>query len=532
MSAPTQPPRKRNKDAKGIKPSAPGTVEAWLDMLVSMLGLPKADRQRVRDELEDHLRSRIDDLLITGHSEPEALKQAASELGETADLARQLTHAHAPPRKRTYAMHAALFAIAGSIAAVGISLSGGGSGPNTVNGVPVVSSVPVIGMATDGQEPRIHDTRVNLRDTTLEAVIKSVMSIADRPVLVHWDRLEDTGIGRDTPIDFDVEPLPHHLIHGLLIEHFSRQMVGDTLAMYESDELYEISARSHFDQRSKSRQIYPVVDILKSVRDSMQTGTRSLTQSNVSDELSDVIQMHVESDAWVSRGGNLASISVIDRSLVVTAPERIHEQVASLLDGMRGEMRSREQSMIERQRRVATTLGAEHQSLMQQLRKIEDAQAQTRAKILTLANSQTRNAESITETAMLEAESERLFRQAAELESRIRYIQTRLIAAEYEPMAQSPSTRDLDLSITVNGTGRNTSSYPCPSEGMTVQAFLKNNRRLSVKSNSSMQVFRHGSFLVSIDAEDIRGPGGQIELLPGDSVILGGLDAPDSRGEG
>ncbi len=91
------------KQRNPVHPSSNDAILSWLDVLTSMLSLSESKRMQVRDELEDHLRSRVDDLLITGLEEHQAVKQAVSELGETAQLAKVVTnaHTHTTPRRRT-----------------------------------------------------------------------------------------------------------------------------------------------------------------------------------------------------------------------------------------------------------------------------------------------------------------------------------------------------------------------------------------------------------------------------------------------
>lgn len=104
-------------------PTSRDGIDAWLDVLTSMLALPPSQRAQVRDELEDHLRSRVDDLLIAGSPEPEAVRTAIAELGETAQLARHITSAnHTPKSFRRFAMNATFFVLAGSILTASVSM--------------------------------------------------------------------------------------------------------------------------------------------------------------------------------------------------------------------------------------------------------------------------------------------------------------------------------------------------------------------------------------------------------------------------
>lgn len=99
------------------------TIESWLDVLVTMLKLPSAHRDQIRDELEDHLRSRVDDLLIMGKSEPDAIQTAIHELGETAELAKLIsTASHTRTPFRRFAMNATFFVLAGSILTASVSM--------------------------------------------------------------------------------------------------------------------------------------------------------------------------------------------------------------------------------------------------------------------------------------------------------------------------------------------------------------------------------------------------------------------------
>ena len=104
-------------------PTSRDGIETWLDVLTSMLSLPSSQRTQVRDELEDHLRSRVDDLLVLGKSEAEAIRTAISELGETAQLARHISSASRTPKSfRRFAMNATFFVLAGSVLTASVSM--------------------------------------------------------------------------------------------------------------------------------------------------------------------------------------------------------------------------------------------------------------------------------------------------------------------------------------------------------------------------------------------------------------------------
>ncbi len=95
-----------------INPSSKDPIVSWLDVMSNMLELPDTQRKQVRDELEDHLRSRVDDLIIMGNTEHQAIKIAVSELGETAEIAKLISNAHSIPTRRRTIMNTLAIAAA------------------------------------------------------------------------------------------------------------------------------------------------------------------------------------------------------------------------------------------------------------------------------------------------------------------------------------------------------------------------------------------------------------------------------------
>jgi hypothetical protein len=118
----------QKKQAEGVASSKRDPVADWLGVFVPMLGLPAKGAAELRDELEDHLRARVDDLMITGSSEAEATRRAVAELGKTAELARTFRSARSEPRRRRL-MQFAILGVAGVAAVMStVSLVGGPTG--------------------------------------------------------------------------------------------------------------------------------------------------------------------------------------------------------------------------------------------------------------------------------------------------------------------------------------------------------------------------------------------------------------------
>ena len=65
----------------------PSSIESWLSLFARLLRLPDANKKAIVDELDQHLRERVRDLMLGGKSETDALRLAIDELGGAAELA-------------------------------------------------------------------------------------------------------------------------------------------------------------------------------------------------------------------------------------------------------------------------------------------------------------------------------------------------------------------------------------------------------------------------------------------------------------
>tara|TARA_R110002096_G_scaffold173781_5_gene348508 strand:+ start:155010 stop:156317 length:1308 start_codon:yes stop_codon:yes gene_type:complete len=168
-----------------VTPSNRDSIASWLDVLTSMLSLPEGQREQVRDELEDHLRSRVDDLLITGTPEPEAIRIAVAELGETAELAKLISHAHtrANPRRRMMNIALITAAIAGmSIGGISWNNAGG-------TGLVMPSSEGVV-LAAESTERETADDRVqtfDIENSSMKTILTEIALKFDRELQLSRD---------------------------------------------------------------------------------------------------------------------------------------------------------------------------------------------------------------------------------------------------------------------------------------------------------------------------------------------------------
>lgn len=373
-----------NKPTDTIRPPVPSAsdpVDAWLDVLVAMLSIPKPDRQRVRDELEDHLRSRIDDLLIHGLTEPQALQKAVAELGETADLARQLSHAHKPPRTRRYVMHALIIALAGTVVALGVNTMRPQTGLPSVAAVQR-ETVPVVQVAE----------RIPVRDKTIGEVLDAFRSQADRPVMIHWSMLQDLDLVPDAPTQIDADPLPFGTILQLLAER-TEPSLRNSIAVLETPDLIEIGSRSQFDQRTMQRRNYDLSELVGyEVKHPVTGQMANIARGGVSHTGNDgvlglamLLQTHVAPNDWAGNGGDLARYSAMGNVLVITAPERIHAEIAATIAELAETQRAsyREGQALAESRLSALAeqhgrLHAEYQELFNRWSEVTQGRADTK----------------------------------------------------------------------------------------------------------------------------------------------------------
>lgn len=167
-----------------VRPSARDPVERWLDVFIPMTGLPRSRAEEIRAELEDHLRARVADLMITGVSETEAVQRAVGELGETAALARGFRTALKP--RRHIMLHTALITTAGLAVAFGLYSANPPGGSTT----PVVS-------VGDGSESVRAPHDANLRRYDLSIFSEAGSTLEGSPEAISITRAIESLVTRD-----------------------------------------------------------------------------------------------------------------------------------------------------------------------------------------------------------------------------------------------------------------------------------------------------------------------------------------------
>lgn len=317
----------QTRDAKRmtVAPSNRDSIGSWLDVLTSMLSLPEGERLQVRDELEDHLRSRVDDLLITGTDEQEAVRIAVAELGETAELAKLITHAHtrANPRRRIMNTALIMAAIAG-LSVGGISLSNqqvGEVGTAGVNPVVVVD---------DGGEDRDAVHAFDMGMVSAHAVLREIARVFDRSLSVSREATNTQSammLGVHTP------------------QFFGEMSFEQAIAEFKN-QFDEVSGEYHL-AISEDSIVYQTVDEHQRSR----IVTRVLPSSDWIErhELFDYADS-LEKLLSVKHDLSMASIEVINEAIIVAAVPEVHEEILKLvfeLDAVIEQRKREQQQAIE-----------------------------------------------------------------------------------------------------------------------------------------------------------------------------------------
>ena len=382
----------------------------------------------MRDELEDHLRSRVDDLLIAGQSEREAVRKAVEELGETVELARRFRAARATPIRRSI-MHATLFAVAGAVVAAAV---GTFTSPR-----PIPPATPAAALVAQGEAPAPADTAAKTdgprdiasvvipvdteNDIMMGELLEQTAEANGLRLYVAWGTLSEIGIQADTVL----EDAPTKGVSlGRAIELFAPALgVDPDLPMdaFVENGLLYVSSAEDVAQHTRRTEKYDASGLVAG----------SEHEEVAMRELVELIQNMVAPNGWVDLGGDEASINIAGTVLYVSGPARTHakidELLASLADDsaealMRQEI-SDERAARERDDRLHGLM-AERDELRETFRgKIE------------LHTRLTKQAESVEtppdERPKIEAQLQLLVRELAAIEQSLNYLDQRIIDLRY-----------------------------------------------------------------------------------------------------
>lgn len=300
---------------RSVTPSSKDSITGWLDVLTSMLPLSEPQRSQVRDEIEDHLRSRVDDLLITGMSEPEAVRVAVGELGETAELAQLITSAHQRTTPRRRIMNTALIitAIAG-MSIGGYSLT---TGSNNTNGTKntMIAGAGAAGIASvaaaedESSDSEVHSFEV--KNKSMKEVLTSIASTFDRTVEISWD-VQRSELGAALNVHYGNFIGEYNFTQAIdaFKSIFREEIRGYKLTITDDAILYQ-----SYDEFQKAK----IINMIYATP-SWIGGTSE--RQNYAESLEELLK--------VKHDLSYASIRVVDQAIIVAAPPEIHAELGKL----------------------------------------------------------------------------------------------------------------------------------------------------------------------------------------------------------
>ncbi len=307
--------KQRTKPA--VRTSARDPITQWLDVFTKLLALPPAERERIRDELEDHLRMRVDDLMILGMSEPEAIEKAVTELGETAELAKRFKEARTSTRRRRL-MHTTMFAAAGLALTVG-----------AMNLIP--SSAPTPGatpsqVAGEKQPENDESMGKDIAPGNLEDIFTTIAESHGVKHFVHWGSLEEAGVFNDSEVGaIPASGLSMGKVAIFLNSHLGLDGADAVTARFE-DDILEFGTVRYFDKRE-------IITVDHDVSDLVPAGN-VLEYTAEADQLRKGISTVVEPYIW--RGEDAIGAIVCNGSqLSVRAPERVQGKIIEYIERLR-----------------------------------------------------------------------------------------------------------------------------------------------------------------------------------------------------
>lgn len=306
---------------------APPSIAAWLHALARRMNVPASERMAVCDELDAHLRQRVQELMLCGMSEATATEDAIEELGDAEELAKRYTRAYTHPRRRRI-MQIGMLGIAGAALVTAIVTL---SGPGSV--IPASAFQPV------REEPpaELRDVKVTA-DLSLRwgDFFQAVGQGAKLPVFVHWPQLRALGgaeaptISPDNGIGVELRGFSLDAAITLLNDH-ANLSADSGLAYRVQDGRIVFSSQAFFDRQETQLVTYDLSAAIAARQTDLDGGA---TTQEVVDSIKQLVTTLVHPDLWADNGGDLARMQTYGTKLFVSAPSRLQPKVQWVLSEM------------------------------------------------------------------------------------------------------------------------------------------------------------------------------------------------------
>lgn len=322
-------------------------IRSWLSVLGSMLRLPDAQAASIRDELESHLRLRVRDLMIEGHSEPRAVGLAIEELGDAASLAQRYRDAFENPFRRRL-MHSVLMLAAGAAVSVGtLAVLRPPVSPPTQDRPAQAGQAPTM-VKSPAIPPQVAlPPRSEIAaGATAQVILELIVAPMGRELLIKWDDLEQAGLSPEAksvrPFAW-TDPIEALRTVGSAFDLADQEPMR--LALYDFPEQPFVSTQGQV--AAASRMETRTIDV---------TGLLSLAgQTGKTEALVEVVRAAVFPEVWDVNGGD-CTISSFGPLLVVRARDPVQLKMRDVLDDLETKLtkgkQNRAQNQIDVSRRI------------------------------------------------------------------------------------------------------------------------------------------------------------------------------------
>lgn len=326
-------------------------VESWLNLVMSMLHVPEAERRGVGEELESHLRERVRDLMVAGVGEAEAAGRAIHELGDAAALARRYQEAIKPSGRR-HVMHAAAIGLASlAVGLGGAALLGNKQGVTPGQGeatsmqeartsaeakdfdaetneraAPMLAAHPPgqIRASTfvppeDEALARAAEISIEVRETTTWREVVEQVVRGGQSIKVRWEHFDEVGIDSASPIGLGMK---NATLAGAVLAFNEAGGEQSVLGLGMQNGVLLMGPQAALDREDRELVSLDLTPLLE----------RARGDEEAMEKVQQLIQSLVEPDSWRASGGDLGEMYVFGSKLFVKAPRRWMPRVRWVLN--------------------------------------------------------------------------------------------------------------------------------------------------------------------------------------------------------
>ncbi len=339
MTAPLRLSSREERAGDGLprlaeaRPSDP--IAAWLDVLTRML--PRRQAADVREELEDHVRARVRDLVLAGQDETAAVRAAITELGDAAAVAQRFREAGRVPTRRLV-MNIAVLGVAGAAlvtSLVGVMRPGEGNSQPEARALEGHSVRAGAGLSlrlgeevllggrsvrgfefqplerAGGREPEV--PALEFDDTQLGDALNFIAESAQLTLMVRWPSLGEAGFESESMLTANAPPGSLAAAFDALNGALSGSPEERALAFRVRNGVLEVARPQWFDRRESTLVRYD----LQPIED----------EGVSADDFMGAVMQFVSPADWQDNGGDLARQRIVGDFAFVQGPPRIHEGV-------------------------------------------------------------------------------------------------------------------------------------------------------------------------------------------------------------